>query len=245
MAAPLSLLSPTSPLPLGGKFISYAQNFEDVILWRVLKNVERGFYVDVGAGDPFEDSVTYAFYQRGNWRGINIEPGSEKFRLLVEHRPDDVNLQTACGPQIGMARFYFYPRGVGIVANKLEVREIFEHHGHTGFQLATSQTTLNHILKEFSQPEIHFLKIDVEGYEKEVLEGLDLCKYRPWILIIEATRPCTQIRTDHQWINRVRDQSYRYAYFDGLNCFYVSEEHADLIETLSVPPNVFDNFRKF
>ena len=39
-------------------FISYAQNYEDVILWRALRDVERGFYVDVGAADPQVDSVT-------------------------------------------------------------------------------------------------------------------------------------------------------------------------------------------
>ncbi len=54
-------------------FISYAQNFEDVMLWRALKHVERGFYIDVGAFSPDLDSVTRAFSERG-WRGINIEP---------------------------------------------------------------------------------------------------------------------------------------------------------------------------
>ena len=39
-------------------FISYAQNFEDVMLWRALKHVEKGFYVDVGAQDPVVDSVS-------------------------------------------------------------------------------------------------------------------------------------------------------------------------------------------
>ena len=55
------------------KFVSFAQNFEDVILWRVLKDVLSGFYIDVGANDPVIDSVSYAFYQRG-WRGIHVEP---------------------------------------------------------------------------------------------------------------------------------------------------------------------------
>ena len=59
-------------------FISYAQNFEDVILRRALKDIEKGFYVDVGAHDPVIDSVTKAFYDLG-WRGINIEPVKEWF----------------------------------------------------------------------------------------------------------------------------------------------------------------------
>ena len=43
---------------------SYAQNFEDVILWRALKHVEHGFYIDIGAQDPVIDSVSLAFYQQ-------------------------------------------------------------------------------------------------------------------------------------------------------------------------------------
>lgn len=54
-------------------FISYAQNFEDVRLWRVLKQFEHGFYIDVGANDPRHHSVTKAFYDHG-WQGINVEP---------------------------------------------------------------------------------------------------------------------------------------------------------------------------
>ena len=49
--------------------ISYAQNFEDVMLWRALKHVERGFYIDIGAQDPVVDSVSLAFYEQG-WRGV-------------------------------------------------------------------------------------------------------------------------------------------------------------------------------
>lgn len=46
-------------------FVSYAQNFEDVILNRIFKNIKEGFYVDIGAADPLYDSVTKAFYDRG------------------------------------------------------------------------------------------------------------------------------------------------------------------------------------
>jgi hypothetical protein len=45
-------------------FISYAQNLEDVMLYRALKHVECGFYIDVGAQHPVIDSVTKAFYDR-------------------------------------------------------------------------------------------------------------------------------------------------------------------------------------
>ena len=54
-------------------FRSSAQNFEDVVLWRVLEDVERGCYVDVGAYDPVIDSISWPFYEQG-WRGALVEP---------------------------------------------------------------------------------------------------------------------------------------------------------------------------
>jgi len=77
--------------------ISYAQNREDILLWRALFDIEEGFYVDVGAQDPTLDSVTRAFYDRG-WRGINIEPVTGYFDKLCVERPKDLTLQSATGP---------------------------------------------------------------------------------------------------------------------------------------------------
>jgi hypothetical protein len=46
-------------------FISYAQNYEDVMLWRALRDVEKGFYVDVGAADPEECGRSHGRYRLG------------------------------------------------------------------------------------------------------------------------------------------------------------------------------------
>ncbi|RQU92579.1 FkbM family methyltransferase, partial [Burkholderia cenocepacia] len=45
--------------------ISFAQNQEDVMLWRALGHVHNGFYIDVGAADPVDLSVTKLFYDHG------------------------------------------------------------------------------------------------------------------------------------------------------------------------------------
>ena len=42
-----------------------------------------GVYVDVGANDAINGSVTKALYLKG-WRGINIEPMIDKFESLVK-----------------------------------------------------------------------------------------------------------------------------------------------------------------
>ncbi len=66
--------------------VSYAQNLEDVMLWRALQEVEGGFYLDVGAQDPVIDSVTRAFYDRG-WCGVNLEPAPAYHAALAAARP--------------------------------------------------------------------------------------------------------------------------------------------------------------
>ena len=66
------------------------------MLWRALKHVERGFYIDVGACAPEEWSVTKAFYDRG-WRGINIEPDPGYHRQLLAARTRDINLPARPG----------------------------------------------------------------------------------------------------------------------------------------------------
>src|SRR6516165_11674567 len=75
-------------------FVSYSLNFEDVILHRLFSGIEKGFYIDVGAGHPRFENDTFSLYQRG-WHGINIEPNQHFYAALVEARPRDINLEVA------------------------------------------------------------------------------------------------------------------------------------------------------
>ena len=86
-------------------FVSYAQNFEDVLLWRALRSINGGFYIDVGAAHPDIDSVTRAFYDRG-WSGINVEPTAEFSMRLAAARPRDINLQIILGEHPGRAELF-------------------------------------------------------------------------------------------------------------------------------------------
>ena len=77
-------------------FVSYAQNFEDVMLWRALKHIKNGFYIDIGAQDPIVDSVSFAFYENG-WRGVHVEPTAQYSSKLRQARPDEIVEQVAIG----------------------------------------------------------------------------------------------------------------------------------------------------
>ena len=73
---------------------SYSQCGEDMLLWRFLKDIERGFYIDVGGFDPTTDSVTKVFYDAG-WSGITLEPNPTLLERFQEARPRDINLGIA------------------------------------------------------------------------------------------------------------------------------------------------------
>jgi FkbM family methyltransferase len=222
-------------------FISYAQNFEDVMLWRALKHIDQGFYIDVGANDPDHDSVTKAFYERG-WRGINVEPTPQWFERLEKARPRDINLQLALGAEPGDITLYEIPdTGLSTVEKKFAER----HEAESGFQnreLRVKMDTLTSVCERFHLEPIHFLKIDVEGSEEAVLQGADFGKIRPWIILLEATLPLSVEESYTDWEPLLLNAGYEYVYFDGLNRYYVAGEHGNLKAVFKTPPNVFDDF---
>jgi hypothetical protein len=85
------------------------------------------------------------------------------------------------------------------------------------------QKTLTSVFDQFLPRNqiIHFLKIDVEGFEKSVLHGLDLLKYRPWIIIVESLNPVTLEDESDTWENQILRANYKFAHFDGLNKYYL------------------------
>src|SRR4051812_41620263 len=89
------------------KFLSYAQNAEDVLLRRAFPH-DDGFYIDAGANDPTFHSVTKALYDLG-WSGVNIEPIPELHRRLGVDRPRDVNLWSGVSDQQGELTFFECP----------------------------------------------------------------------------------------------------------------------------------------
>lgn len=222
------------------KFISYAQNFEDVMLSRVLKNVENGFYIDVGAAQPVIDSVTKAFYEKG-WRGINIEPIDYLYQQLMSDRPEDINLNIACAAENGeITLFEVADTGMSTINSEYAIRH--ESNSYKVIKRNVLARRLDDVIDELGIKEIHFLKIDVEGAETLVLQGIDLNRIRPWIILIEATEPQTEIPTHKYWESLIVERGYDFVYFDGLNRFYLAKEQFALQNGFSAPPNCFDNF---
>jgi FkbM family methyltransferase len=223
--------------------ISYAQNGEDVVIARAFTPEHNGFYIDVGASDPIVDSVTKHFYDHG-WSGINVEPAAPVVATLRGQRPRDTNLELGIGAAPGQLTFYeLPPQMVGCSTFSRELADEYEKSGWDVETRTVEVTTLAAVCEEHvGERPIDFLKIDVEGDEAAVLEGADFERFRPRILIVEATRPGTTILSYQAWEGGVLEAGYQFVLFDGVNRFYVRDEDAGLAAALSAPANVLDDF---
>lgn len=208
------------------------------MLWRALKLFGPGNYVDVGANHPTQDSVTRSLYERG-WRGINIEPVRHYYEALCDERPLDTNLCMAMGDQEGELVF-FESADTGLSTLSQEMAELQQAEGIPFVQRTVQTKRLADICNQYLSitTPFHFLKIDVEGFERNVLQGMDFQRWRPWIILIEAA-----FDKSPEWEELILQAGYQPALSDGINRYYVAQEKLELLVPLSMPPNFLDEFQ--
>lgn len=221
-------------------FISYAQNFEDVRLWRAFADVAAGRYLDIGTQDPVRDSVSLAFYERG-WRGVHVEPIPAYAAAMRAARPDELVIEAAVSNRPGLIKFYEIP-GTGLSTGLGEIAERHAKEGWPHQLLEVPTVTLAVLFSSMGDDLIHWLKIDVEGMEADVLTSWGDHPARPAALVIEATAPNTQIPTHAAWYEMVTSRGYTDVLFDGLSRYFIHESQVARAESLALSPNVFDGF---
>jgi FkbM family methyltransferase len=233
--------------------ISYGQNFEDVLLDRCFRRRNDAFYIDVGAWDPVHHSVTYHFYLKG-WHGLNIEPSPEYFKRLQESRSRDVNLQLALGDHEEPARVFTVLRDSAVSTFRELPEEYLKNLASRGFTSDTIEvpvSTLARVCEEHvdQEQEIAFLKVDVEGWEQEVLRGHDWARWRPMIVVVETITPVSfdqvtggDVYADlsEEWEHILLENGYLFATNDGVNRYYVRAESSGLLAHFEVPVNCID-----
>jgi FkbM family methyltransferase len=228
--------------------ISYAQRDEDMHLLRAFGEQASGFYIDIGAGHPVYDNVSFAFYLRG-WRGVTIEPNPWLAQLSEAVRPLDIRIQSLVGEKPGNATYYLVDDFHGLSTTiETHARAAQSEFGKRSRAMTVPVTTLQALCEQNTPDAIDFLKIDVEGAEREVLLGGDWRRFRLKVVVLEALAPVTMAPAWEAWEPLLTGSGYRFAFFDSLNRYYVAEEHAAIAERLAATPASFDRvtpFRQF
>ena len=231
-------------MPSASPFHSYAQNNEDVVLWRALRDVSVGRYVEVGANHPLIDSVSRAFYDRGG-SGITVEPVPYFADLQRAQRPRDLLVEAAIGTTDGEITLHLVPgTGLSTVVDAVSVMHASEGIDHVDVTVPSKR--LDDVLTEAGwspDEDLHFMLIDVEGAEQDVLASVDLTRWRPRVLVVEATAPNAPVSTHEAWEPAVLSSGYQFCLFDGVSRFYVADEWAEALHpALSYPACAHDHF---
>lgn len=217
--------------------VSYAQNGEDIRVWRALRDHPGPLhYVDVGANEPRDLSITASLYDLG-WRGVLIEADPDLAEALRVHRPGDSVVAAAAGGADGALTFHRVP-GTGLGTLDATEAQAARDRGFEVSEIEVPVRTLDGILDEIGGGDVHFMTVDVEGAEAAVLAGLR--RHRPWILCVEAIQPGTTTLSHESWEPDLLARGYRWCAFDGVNRWYVADEHADLAPAVAVPFHAID-----
>ena len=201
---------------------SYPQDMEDVILYNALYNEKEIFYIDIGSNDPVVGSVTKLLYELKGAHGINVEPQKHLVELTNRERPRDINLDVGVGEKNERKTFFLqHARSTLVDDNVIEGDCPTED---------INIVTLSQICDEYvpENQKISFLKIDVEGYERQVLLGANFEKYRPEIVLVEATEPETMDYNVDKWEYILLQNNYHFVFTHGVNRYYVANEKKEL-----------------
>ena len=146
--------------------------------------IKKGIYIDVGCNHPIFNNSTYILYKNG-WSGINIDLDFHFIDLFNYFRPNDLNKQVACSDTEGEKELYFYHNKSALNTLSKEAYEL--RNAEIEQVKKVNATTLNNIIEssKYKNNKINFLSVDVEGHEMSVLNGFDIEKYSPDIVVVE------------------------------------------------------------
>jgi FkbM family methyltransferase len=179
------------------KYSRPALNDLDKKLERYL-NFNDGFFIEVGGNDGYSQSNTYYLEKFLGWKGVLVEGIPELYDKCKKERKKSLVYNYALVSHDFPDSYIemHYAGLMSVVENSLKTSENQEKHLADGlkiqkidksYSIKVPTLTLESILDSLPNlPLINFFSLDVEGYELDVLKGMNVQKYKPQYILIES-----------------------------------------------------------
>ena len=151
----------------------------------VFKGFQQGVFMDVGAHDGVDLNNTIYFEKNNNWKGINVEPIQKVYDRLITNRPNCININCAVSNEDGIAEFVSntgYTEMLSGLKSQYDERHLQridnenKEKGSYSEVISINTKRIESICNEHNIKHIHYLSIDVEGGELNVLKSIHFDK---------------------------------------------------------------------
>ena len=197
--------------------IHYGEFGEDILVNRILKNLETGKYVDVGCYHPYKGSLTAQLYKKG-WKGINIDLSKSSIDLFNLVRKEDINLNLAVSDFNGQTSYF--------ENSPINQQNSLIKNNDNQKKIEIDCKNLNLILEENKFEKFEYLNIDVEGSEQNVINGINLSKYRPMLITIENNNLHINDYIESETYKILIKNNYTFISKTGVTNFFLKNEYA-------------------
>ena len=157
---------------------------EDLIILNYFKDINDGYYVDVGCYHPVHLSNTFLLHKKG-WNGVNIDISEYSIDLFNYLRPRDTNINTAVTNFDGSTKFYYQKKlsQLSSIKKNTATKRMQGKIDEKDIKAYKLNTILNNT--KYRHKKINFLNIDAEDSDFDVLCSIDFKIYRPDMICVE------------------------------------------------------------
>jgi hypothetical protein len=210
--------------------ISWSQYGEDTLIIDWLSSVKNksdlfsNYYVDIGAYHPSLFSNTKLLSLMG-WKGINVDPNPQSVQLFQQQRPQDINLNLGISDRESTAELYCFRVGTFNTFSEEVANKLIEQGLQVIAKPEIKLLSLNRLLGTYLPAEIEpskigFMNIDCEGLDTEIILNLDIHRYRPYIIAVEAHDFNLVRALDHAIVRFLHDAGYQLGAYTGFTLLF-------------------------
>ena len=211
---------------------SYGDYETDLAIQKYFNPEYVGTCIDIGAGLGTDRSNTY-YFEKKYWTCLCIEPNPNLYNHMRMYRRLALNL--ACSNHDKKsAPFHVYvvdQNNQEAISSLVVDQRLVESHKeiiNETYKIEVEVKKLDTILSRINIEKIDFLSIDTEGTELDVLQGFDLQKWKPKLLVVENNFNDTKI---NEYLSQF---GYILSERIGVNDFYLRSDEKPVTENKKI-----------